>query len=835
MKLTCKRYVLRALTVLIVVLVYIGCKREGPAPEVKPLLKTDQAVVNTASEGGITITGEFILSGRYRSIQYGFHLSTNSSFIDPIIIPAGADNEPDRFNATVNIGLKPDVKYYVRAWAKTEKYEVFGNTIEFVSNGSSAPVIDKVLPSKGILRDTIMILGKNFDFSGKENNVFFNDVAAAKIWSKRDTIWAIVPVIKLDQDLNMTINVEVFSKRTLIGQPFTLATPVVSGISISQGQYPDTVKVIGDNFFTDYTTLLVDGVATSMFDVTKKTFSFVVPYLKQDRVVKIELNSFKRVYSITENFHYLGQSILNCSPGTAWIGDTIKLYAKNLDFRRIQLNIKNLNPMIIYGSESIIVTRKWKDSLNFILSGKYQASEFNLDIQFGEKSLGWPPVTFKTVDQKILIHRSPILKSLEKNELVYAQNNKLEGKGTYILAGSQGVLVTSLDGTISVSFQVTDNVPSDNRIIPGDYKVQLYSYDRLSNPLFFKVKVPSISNVSPSFSRYDTLQIEGKNLPYSSNYKFTHTESGRSFDLRNWWEHNDNEILKKAQGEDVIGRGNYQLELSIGDQSYKYPGIVIVKDYFSYVKKLTGSFWQISSVGCGFAINSKLYIPQQSGEMSIVDLETSNVRKKQGYYNYDHQPVFFGNKILMKVAIGGKYVIGSFNEVTEDWDALNMTGVAADFSLYGFGVFNDQLIAISQNGDIYQYNQKWTFLSNIKLNFYFIHYIYFANGNLYLCDFYMGKIAVVSTTNWKIIKEISMPGLYENSLRYIFEIQGQMFFCAKPRGGGDDYYELYKFTSNETFEALSPRKLKSDYHHFCPDGKGNVYYINQGYVYKFNP
>lgn len=303
MKLIFSKNIIATLTVFIL---FIGCKREGRITEVKPLLKTNQAVVNTASDGGIKITGEFILSGRYRSIQYGFHLSTNSSFIDPIIIPAGADYEPDGFNATANIGLKPDVKYYVRAWAKTEKYEVFGNTIEFLSNGSSTPVIDKVVPAKGILRDTIMILGKNFDFYGKENNVFFNEVAAAKIWCERDTIWAIVPVINLTQDLNMTINVEVFSKRTLIGQPFALATPVVSGISRSQGQYPDSVKVIGDNFFTDYTTLLVDGVATNMFDVTKKTFSFVVPYLKQDRAIKIELNSFKRVYSITDNFHYLG-------------------------------------------------------------------------------------------------------------------------------------------------------------------------------------------------------------------------------------------------------------------------------------------------------------------------------------------------------------------------------------------------------------------------------------------------------------------------------------------------------------------------------------------------
>jgi len=396
-------------------------------------------------------------------------------------------------------------------------------------------------------------------------------------------------------------------------------------------------------------------------------------------------------------------------------------------------------------------------------------------------------------------------------------------------------LVTSLDGTISVSLPFTDKVPADNSIIPGDYKVQLYSFDRLSNPLFFTVKVPSISNVSPvEFSRYDTIQITGKNLPYSSDYKFTHIESGRFYMLRNWWESNNNETLKKASAQNIIGSGTYQLELNLGNKSYKYPGIVNVKDNFSYVNKMADPFWQ-TSLSCGFAINNKVYI-RNHGNMRIIDISNGKVQINSSDTYGEAQPVFFDNKIYLKVAIDGKVVIGSFNETTEDWDAFNMEGVAAGFALSCFGVCNNQLIAISSNGDIYQYNQKWIFLNNVKTNYYFLHYIYSANGNLYLCDFYMGKIAVVSTTDWKIRKEIAMPGTYENSLRYIFEIQGKMYFCAKPGGGVEDQFNLYRFNSDETFEALSPKKLKWDYYYqFCPDGKGNVYFVNEGYIYKFNP
>ena len=287
----------------------------------------------------------------------------------------------------------------------------------------------------------------------------------------------------------------------------------------------------------------------------------------------------------------------------------------------------------------------------------------------------------------------------------------------------------------------------------------------------------------------------------------------------------------------IFGKGDYQLEIKIGDKSFKYPGVVHMNDYFDYQMKLTDPIAQSSSVGCGFTLNNKLYIPQQSGKMSIVDLGTGNVRSKPGYYNYDHQPVFLANKVYMNIYKEDlmRYALCSFNEATEEWDELNMDGVLTDFSLKGLGVFNNQLLIISSKGDVYKFDQKWILLNNIKLNLYFIHYIHSIYGNLYLCDFYQGNIIVVSTSDWTILKLIKMPGIYENSLRYIFDKEGTMFFCAKPGGGVEDQYNFFKFTAEEKFEALIPKKMVFDFnYHFCPDGKGNIFFINKEYVYKFN-
>jgi len=818
--------------VLILFLIFAGCKREGPIAEVKPFLKTNQVVVNTASDGGITMSGEFVLSGNYRSIQYGFQIDTDVSFKNPVIIPAGSDNQPIRFEVTAQIALKPDVMYYVRAWAKTGQYEVLGNVVIFQTNNSPLPAIDKIVPEIALWGDTIMIIGKYFDYFGKDNKVLFNNVLPPKIWGGKDTIWAIVPIVK---DFEIKVYVQVNSNVSSKIASFQYATPVISSITKTAGLYPDTVTISGDNFTNLNTSVLVDGKEAQMLYISRKLVSFIVPYLKDEKTVKVEFMRLAQSFTISDNFHYYGQSILGCSPGTAWLGDTIKLYAKNTDFRRILLDIKNFDKGYWVTDPSLKITQIWKDSVAFILSGNYLNSKFIIDVQFGKNSSAWPYKIFTTIEQKIVNHRFPLLESLEKKEVVYLQNNNIKSKGTYALGDNQGVLITSLDGTVRISFPGTNNIPGNKLIVPGDYQVQLYCSDRLSNPAFFKVKEPSITNISPSeISRHDTILIEGKNLPYSSNYKLTHIESGRSFELINWWEQNNIETEKQATGPYIVGSGPYQLELNIGNKSYKYTGIVKVKDYFSYVSKLADPFWQFS-MSCGFAINNKLYT-RQNGKTSIIDISNGKVQVISNNSFSESQPVFFNDKVYLMVAKDGKYVIGSFNETSEDWDAMNMEGVSAGFTLSCFGVCNNLLIAISSNGDIYQYNQKWIFLNNVKTNHYFLHYIYSANGKLYLCDFYIGKISVVSTSDWKIINEISMPGTYENSLRYIFEIQGKMYFCAKPGGGVEDQFNMYRFNSDETFEAISPKKLNWDYYYqFCPDGKGNVYFVNEAYIYNFKP
>jgi len=820
------------------VVLCLSCKREGPIPEVKPLLKTNEVNLNTGSDGGITVTGEFILSGSYRSIEYGFYFDKDASFKNPIIITSGNEAEPGKFELTAQIALKPDVKYYVRTWAKTTNYQVFGNTIVFQSNGLSVPVIERILPEIALWGDTIMIIGKNFDYFGKENKVRFNNVLSIKTWEKQDTIWAILPFVPDVQINKVTINVEVYNNSTQKGSQLMIAEPVILGISATQGQYPDTVTVTGNNFSSFDTQLLINGLKDSIIELNRKSLSFVVPYLKEEQMLRAELVNLDKNYLIIDKFAYHAQNIQYVSPNMAWIGDTILLYAKNIDFRRILLNIINPDPKLLSdGGQSLIITRKWKDSIAFVLNGSSEASKFNLDIQFGKTSLGWPNKIYSTVNQVELDHRAPLLESLEKKEFVYGEHIMWKTKGMYFNGALQGHTFKSVNGLFSLSSFETDNHPwNSGKLEPGDYNLQLYAAGRLSNIELITIKSPAIESIMPkSFNRDNMVQINGKSLPYYGDYIFTHLESGRIFTKRN--ENYGDYSMQKINPVTLIGNGSYQVEIKTPEKSYKYSGTIQLSDYFNFFKKTDVQVSPNSSVGCGIAINNKLYIPQQNG-MSIIDLETGSIRVKSGYFNYAQQPVFLNNKIYRYVYKDQKFALCTFNTESEDWDRINIEGLPVVESTAAIGVYNNHLIAFAQGG-IYQFDQSWSLLGNIKNkgNYHIgADYILSGNGYLYLFDFYYGETTVLLPVDWSTVKQIKMPDQYHNSLRYIFELNGDMYYGAVPYGY-DEQYSFYKFIyKEEKFETLMPKNLIfSVNYHFCPDGKGTVYFVDQNYVYKFNP
>src|SRR5690349_8245363 len=78
------------------------------------------------------------------------------------VISLGPRNGKGLFSSKVERSLVTGGKYYVRAFARSDLYTVYGDVTEFISMGSKAPTILSFTPSKAYTLDTILISGSYF-------------------------------------------------------------------------------------------------------------------------------------------------------------------------------------------------------------------------------------------------------------------------------------------------------------------------------------------------------------------------------------------------------------------------------------------------------------------------------------------------------------------------------------------------------------------------------------------------------------------------------------------------------------------------------------------------
>jgi hypothetical protein len=539
-------------------------------------------------------------------------------------------------------------------------------------------------------------------------------------------------------------------------------------------------------------------------------------------------------YKVSDDFHYIGQEILGVSANSAWIGDTLTLRAKNLDFRHI--------PLEGYCNFDILhITKRWQDSMSFIINGSFDASEFLVKIQMATKNNELNYYSFYTVFEKTLTKRLPLLVSTGKAGYAYQEPIFPQAKGVQLQNPSCGVIIQSAGGGSKFTYRMTEPLLVDVPLVPGEYTMQVYAgANHLSNTLPFAVKAPVPESLSPiPFNRNTALEVRGKYLPYSCDYLFTHLESGRKIYHRDWHLDTSNPGQQQLIPEELLGSGTYQAAIEIAGKSYPFPGTVTVTDHFSYLRKMNTPFDTYYSTKPGFALNNKLYVPYGTSKY-VVDLATGSVSLKSGYYNFNGLPVFFNNTVYMTFYNYSTedFALYRFNESVGEFTELSNTGLLVGKIRPAIGVYNNQLIAIA-SGSIFQYNDKWSLLSTLKNpgNFSIrADQILSRNGNLYLFDMTFGTVTVIETASWTVLRQIRMPSAYESYRFYLFEQNGQMVYYAIPKGIFANYLAYRLNDSTEGFEALDPKQLKwVDDYSFCPDGKGNIYLIDNQYIYQYKP
>ncbi|MCG8582819.1 MAG: IPT/TIG domain-containing protein, partial [Bacteroidales bacterium] len=223
----------------------IGCQKESKETDFA-VISTNEVKIDGSTKAGVVFSASILLENDEAILEQGFTyaLHDNPDLQDFVL---NVDNiNRSHFKVELEDALRPDTTYYVRSFVKTEKYFIYGNEVNFFSNGSEPPLIDKVDPPLAFWGDTIMITGNNFDHSGKNNTVWFNEFEATETWGNMDTIYAIVP-----NELNAKksqIKVNLYDKQSDNSKTFEIHSPIIQSISHTEGQHPDTVTIFGDFF-----------------------------------------------------------------------------------------------------------------------------------------------------------------------------------------------------------------------------------------------------------------------------------------------------------------------------------------------------------------------------------------------------------------------------------------------------------------------------------------------------------------------------------------------------------------------------------------------------------
>ena len=133
---------------LILPLIFIfGCKDAEPDAREFPIILTSSPT--DVDETGATFQGELITEGKLPTTSYGFVWGIKDQIVESAN-KISIDSNPgtSKFTIRIDHALAKDVEYKIRAFATNSNTTVYGNTISFISKGSSQngwTIVDSVI------------------------------------------------------------------------------------------------------------------------------------------------------------------------------------------------------------------------------------------------------------------------------------------------------------------------------------------------------------------------------------------------------------------------------------------------------------------------------------------------------------------------------------------------------------------------------------------------------------------------------------------------------------------------------------------------------------------
>jgi len=369
---------------IILLTLFLGCTEEEVTSRVYPRVNTVE-VSNITSEGA-TFKGEIIFSS-VEIKDHGFVWSAGTSLLLQYAnkISLGPKAGTGVFQATGDRSLEQGKKYYVKAYAISEDFIVYGKTVEFISLGSKAPVIKDFFPVTGTWGDTITVVGENFSDDNSINKVKFGEASGRVVRSGKDTLRVEVPNNLTTESSNLSVtifgNVANFSSKA-----FTLKAPVIESISPMEGAPGSTVTLTGKFFNGSLTKVYFNGIEGIFATGNHNQITVRLPSSLSPGPVEVKVVTGPGSMSDVTSFTVKAPQLLQLSAASAGEGDEIKLIG---DFFSSQVS----DNIVTFGNVNAIVTSATLNQLKVIVPPDVNAIEVDVKVKIGNSESA--PVTFR--------------------------------------------------------------------------------------------------------------------------------------------------------------------------------------------------------------------------------------------------------------------------------------------------------------------------------------------------------------------------------------------------------------------------------------------------------
>ena len=468
-----------------------GCEDE-PVPRDYPRVRT--LSVTNISPDGATFEAEVYDQGNAQISEHGFAWALSLSNIEyGNTVLLGALDTTSRFSANISSSLIKDRKYYMAAFIKSGEYTVYGNVVEFDSQGSHGPEITGFSPERAICGDTIKVRGRFFSTTRGQNNVTLGNVTATVCDPVSDTLLYVLVPFNVSGSENH-ISVEISGTRTTYTEKaLIIDLPQIESLSPAQARWGDTItlnfrylkKADNIQFFMGQTRM----VLAEPYD--GRTVSAMVPYEASLPVMDLAVYANDTRFTFSGRFTLLPPLISHIYPDIASWSDTITLYGV--------FNTNKSSAQVLFGNIAGNIVSVARDSIKVAVPNELPGTPEVLTYKYG---------IFTCSSPQLFSFSPPVIESVNPMSDYAGGIITITGKyfknyfTTVRFNGIESAIISVTDKRIQCYAPGNHSGPAEISVTVGNNTTVFGQAFNLTNP---RVISFSPTHASPG----DTITIEG--------------------------------------------------------------------------------------------------------------------------------------------------------------------------------------------------------------------------------------------------------------------------------------------------------------------------------------